>query len=389
MVKNLSKIIEALPDYLLKAQAIKESLLANLVMVGEIPAPTFGEIDRVEFLRQRFSEFDLETIRVDDYLNVEGTLPGRDGKKNILLVAHTDTLFRSEINHTMAIHPNEVTGAGVCDNSMGLAALITLPTYLDRLGVTLKSNLVLVGVSRSLGRGNLEGLRHFLEKSKKHFRAGICIEGVQLGRLSLNSIGMLRGEIRCTMPSEYDWSRFGATGAIVTLNEVINKIVEIPLPRRPRTSVIFGSIRGGSTYNVLASETVLKFEIRSEDAEQVRRIGDRVEDIVAEVSSSSGANVVLDVFAHREPGGIPSGHPLARNARLIMDALDIKPRIFPSTSELSAMIDQSLPAITIGMTNGKDFNEPDESVEIEPMYKGMSHLVGILQAIDEGFCDEH
>ena len=140
MELSLTEVVKALPEYAAKAQEIKESLLANLVMVGEIPAPTFKEIDRVEFLRQRFSEFDLENIRVDDVFNIEGTLPGHDSRKNILLVAHTDTLFQPEVSHTMAIHPNEVAGAGVCDNSMGVAALVTLPTFLDHLGVKLKSN---------------------------------------------------------------------------------------------------------------------------------------------------------------------------------------------------------------------------------------------------------
>lgn len=389
MSKTFDSLLKKLPGYRKRALQVRETLLANLIMVGEIPAPTFHELPRVEFLRQRFSEYDLNDIGVDEADNVTGILEGSEGKDNILVVAHLDTLFGEEVNHTLSVQQERVIGPGVSDNSMGVAALVTLPSLLEELGIRLKSNLVLAGVSRSLGRGNLEGLRFFLENNSRSFRAGLCLEGVELGRLSTHSIGMLRGEIRCEHPREYDWSRFGATGAIVTINEVINRMVEIPLPRRPRTSVVFGSIQGGSTYNILANHAVLRFEIRSEDAETTRSIGARVEDIVAEVTSLSGANVVLDVFAHRDPGGIPSGHPLARRTREIMDTLGIQPRIFPSTSELAAMIDAGLPAVTVGLTNGKDFNQADESVEIDPMFTGMTQVAAILEAMDGGFCDEH
>ena len=74
---------------------------------------------------------------------------------------------------------------------------------------------------------------------------GICVEGVQLGRLSYSSIGMLRGEITCSIPEQYDWTRFGASSAIATLNEIITRIQEIPIPRRPKSHIFLDSVHGG------------------------------------------------------------------------------------------------------------------------------------------------
>ena len=48
-----------------------------------------------------------------------------------------------------------------------------------------------MGSARSLGRGDLEGLRFFLDNFKKPITAGVCIEGVKLGRLSYSSIGIV------------------------------------------------------------------------------------------------------------------------------------------------------------------------------------------------------
>jgi metal-dependent amidase/aminoacylase/carboxypeptidase family protein len=199
---------------------------------------------------------------------------------------------------------------------------------------------------------------------------------------------MYRGEITCSVPEEYDWTRFGATGAIVTMNEVINHIQEIRLPRRPRSTIVLGSISGGQAYSAIATNAVLRFEIRTESEEIGKEIFQQMQAIIADVSSQSGADVTLDVFARRRPGGITYQHPLAKASRRIMGALDIQPRKSPSTSELSAFIGHDIPAITIGITSGERQNTPEEEVAIEPIFTGIAQLIGILLAIDRGFCGE-
>lgn len=363
-------------------------LLANLVMMGEIPAPTFKEDERIDFLINRFKEADLQENSIDEVGNGVGILKGEAGENYILVVAHADTVFDESTDHTIQVHKDKVTGPGVADNSLGLSTVATLPTLLERLNIKLKDNLILMGATRSLGRGNLEGLRSFLSNYDEPIKAGIGLEGVELGRLSHTSIGMKRGEIHCQVPEEYNWSRFGDASAILTLNEVINKINNIRLPQRPRTSIVMGSIKGGSSFNTTALNATLRFEIRSESSEQVQSIHRNFEEIVSEVSSKSGDTIELDIFAQREPGGIPYTHPLIRNTRKIMDQLQIDPRPGPSTSELSTFIDRNIPAVTLGLTEGDHIHEKNESIKIEPMYKGIAQTIATLKAIDGGYCEE-
>ncbi len=387
-IPTFDAILAQLPRHVTKLKTLREVVLANLAMIGEIPSPTFGEEARVRFLRQRFSECGLESS-ADQAGNGIGVLPGQVGKRNILLVGHADTIFSGKVDHTITIQETQVLGPGVADNSLGLAALASLPDLLDALGIRLKSNLILMGGVRSLGRGNLEGLRFFLANNKMPIHYGVCVEGVQLGRLSLDSLGMKRGEINCSVSDEYDWTRFGVTSAIVTLNEVINRMIEIPVPRRPRTNIFMGSIEGGKSFNTVAMKATLGFEIRSEDGEVVEQIAQQIQDIAAEVSSRSDADVTVDIFASRQVGGIAFGHPLARHARGVLTALKLEPRSRPSTSELAAFLDQRIPAITIGLTKGERVNDLLESIAIEPIFTGLAQLIGILLAIDEGLCDEY
>jgi tripeptide aminopeptidase len=94
---------------------------------------------------------------------------------------------------------------------------------------------------------------------------------------------------------------FGDASAILNLNEVINKINDIRLPKRPRTSIVMGSIEGGTTFNTIALESTLGFEVRSESQDVVDEIGERIEEIGIEVSSKMGDHVNVDIFARQKP----------------------------------------------------------------------------------------
>jgi hypothetical protein len=41
----------------------------------------------------------------------------------------------------------------------------------------------------------------------------------------------------------------------------------------------------------------------------------------------------------------------------------------------------------LGITHGENLNKIDESIEIEPIYSGLAQLLGVLLAIDKGYCD--
>ena len=385
--KDFDDLTNHLPGLAKKMRNFKDILLANLIMIGENPAPTFHEEQRIQFIVDRFTEAGLSESSVDDAGNGIGVLEGSEGENSILINAHADTVFSDKIDHTLQVLKNTVIGPGVADNSLGLAVLVSIPLILDELDIKLKNNLILLGGTKSLGRGNLEGIRFFLENNHfSNISAGLCVEGVELGRLSYSSIGMLRGEITCTVPESYDWSRFGDASAILTLNEVINKINDTRLPSRPRTSIIMGSISGGTSFNTIARDATLGFEVRSESEEVVNDVGNTIKSIVMEVTSKTGDHINLDIFAGRSPGGIPYAHPLNECVRKIMKSLNIKPRLAPSTSELAAFIDKKIPALTLGITTGDHINKKNESIKIDPAFTGLAQLISTIIAIDGGFC---
>ena len=159
--------IEGIDPRIEQLKESKEILLANAVMLGEIPAPTFAEEDRIQFLANRFTEEGLQNISIDEAGNAMGILPGQKGDHTILVVAHADTPFDAASDHAMFVTENRIIGPGIADNSLGLAAMASLPPILDRLDLKFDDDLLLLGVSKSLGQGDLEGLRFFLDNQPR------------------------------------------------------------------------------------------------------------------------------------------------------------------------------------------------------------------------------
>ena len=57
---------------------------------------------------------------------------------------------------------------------------------------------------------------------------------------------------------------------------------------------------------------------------------------------------------------------------------------------LASLIEKKIPSLVLGLTTGTrrdDLPEMEEVVAIEPMWTGLAQLVGVLLAIDGGFCD--
>jgi hypothetical protein len=77
-----------------------------------------------------------------------------------------------------------------------------------------------------------------------------------------------------------------------------------------------------------------------------------------------------------------------KNSAAVLETLGIKPFSKSTESALSIFLSQKIPAVTLGITHGEDVYKNRATMEIEPMYKGIAQVIGVLKAIDSGACDE-
>lgn len=385
LLKSLQMSSPSPSDIRKELASCREILLANALMLGEIPAPPGQEGARTRFLAERFNESLLQNVSIDEHGNVQAMLPGRTGDHSILLAAHADTHVAVGPDQRITINATSehLEGQGLADNTLGLACLASLPVLLKRLDIQLDANLILLGHVDSLGTSDLSGLRFFLDHLPQPVHAGLVLEGITLGRLNSSCLGMVQADITCRVHQAPGTRWEASENAIIIMHRIIHRILEIPVPQEPRTSIILGSVNAGKTFNRPAATANLQLEIRSEKPGQAREIRLRIQQIVQEITSATASECEITYPALRKPGGIPFSHPLVTAAREVMADLDINSRTGPSYSDLAILISKKIPAITLGLTRAERVNEPEERIEIEPYVTGIAQVIALLRRMGQ------
>jgi hypothetical protein len=76
---DFGNLLNDLPTQIEKLGEIRKLVLTDAVLLGEIPAPTFNESDRIRLTVDRFRENGLEDPEIDEHGNASAVLPGSEG----------------------------------------------------------------------------------------------------------------------------------------------------------------------------------------------------------------------------------------------------------------------------------------------------------------------
>lgn len=385
----MEKYLEKLPAFVDEIRAIKETIITNIILIGQIPSPTFHEQKRAEIFMERLIESQVDECTIDDYQNPIGIIRGTSKTKPpIFVVAHLDTFFGRDVDHNFTVKKNSIMGPGIMDNSAGVGVLCSLPGIFQKLNLSFESDIVLAGVVQSIGKGNLRGIRRLLKNWETPIKGAICVEGGELGRLNYYSDGMIRCEIECNILTALEFDHKFRPNAIVILNEVINQILEMRLPQRPRARVIIGKISGGFKHGRIAFNSTLGFEIQSDSDDMVMAIYNDIKDIVDGISHEFQVELNLKTISNINARTLKYNHPMVKNTVKVMKQLGLKPVSEPSEAELSIFLSRNIPAVTIGITHGERYHLENSEMEIDPIFTGIAQLIGIITALDSGACDE-
>jgi len=377
---------DALGKYIEEIKAIKEIILTNIVLIGQTPnvvEQTFEKKEnrRVTVFLERLLDVNVDECSIDADGNPFAIIKGSNPKKKpIMLVAHMDTVHSGDSESNYTISNNHIIGSGLLDNSLGVGILMSIPSVLSSLNISFESDIVIVGLPESLRESNLKSIRDVLENWSRPPKAGICVEGGELGRLSYFSKSMIRAEIEGTMPRVVGGKDKGGFNAIIVMNEVINEILKIRLPQRPKTDIIFGRLNSGFKHGEAPQYASLGFEIHSDRYSMVEELFLKIEEICGNVSHINNAKIRVKKVSNIRASHLSYHHPLVVSAVQVLDALNIKPSFESSESELSVFLGHNIPAITLGISQGKNYHENDEQVLIDSIFTGIAQLIGVISA---------
>jgi len=385
----MNEFLKNLPNLVAEIKAFQDIIITNIVLIGQTPSPTFKEKRRSTVFMERLAEFGVDEVTTDGYRNPIGIIRGSAPEKPpIFVVAHLDTFYERDVVHNYTIKENQITGPGVLDNSLGVGVMVSLPILFQKLNLKFESDIVLAGTIQSIGKGNLRGVRHLLKTWPTPIRGGVCLEGVELGRLNYFSDGMIRGEIQCSISEQKGTFYKFTPNAILILNEVINEIMNLRLTQRPRSRIVIGKIAGGANHGKIAYKANLGFEIRSDSYKMVKSIYNNIRDIVAGIGHENEVDLSIKTISNLKAARLKFNHPLVKSSAAVLESLGIKPISKSTESALSIFLSRKIPTVTLGITHGVNFYTEKATMDIEPMFTGIAQIIGVLKAIDSGVCDE-
>jgi acetylornithine deacetylase/succinyl-diaminopimelate desuccinylase-like protein len=361
-------------------------LLDLTVELQQIPAPTFHEGPRAEFVRRRFEAEGLTDVGMDEVGNVcacraadEGRTT-KDRKRPVIVTAHLDTVFPPSVDLTVHREETRVSGPGIGDNCAGLAGLFGLLWALREGGISLPGDVWLVGNVCEEGLGDLRGMKAVVERFGAEVQAYIVLEGMALGQIYHRGLGVRRYRIRVQTAGGHSWIDYGKPSAVHELARLSAGLTRIDVPNEPRSSLNIGVIAGGTSVNTIAAEAALELDLRSESPGALEALGEQVERI-SESANQQGVEVTAEVIGRRPAGGIPADAPLVRLAEEVLRSLGENPRRNIGSTDANIPLSRGLPAITIGLTTGGGAHTVHEYINTAPLSRGLDQVVRLVQGV--------
>lgn len=360
-----------------------EAAAALCLEVQAIPAPTFAEERRAEFVAEQLSALGLPGVRLQpEGPNVLAEWPGRVASPALLVSAHLDTVFPAPTVLDARREGRRLAGPGIGDNSLGVAGLLLLAQALAERGEPTPIPLILLANAGEEGLGDLHGMRLAVDALRPRLGACLVIEGSKQGAWPVThlALGSRRYRVWATAPGGHSWGDFGRPSALHLLVDLAAELIRIPLPARPRSSFNLGTLSGGSSVNSIAEQAELLFDLRSEDETTLAGLADWLEAACARhaaKAAAGGAQIRWERVGDRPAGGIPAQHPLVR---LAVDALRRsgvpaeRIALRRSSTDANLPLARGLPAVTIHLAEGGDAHRLDEWVDLTDLGIGMDQL---------------
>ncbi len=351
-----------------------------------IPAPTFHEAERARFMAEQFRQRGL-AVEVDDLHNVVARRPGEARAPALLLAAHLDTVFPPDT--PIAIEQGEgwLQGPGIGDNSLGLAALLTLADLLQAAGVQTPGDLLLAANVGEEGLGNLRGIRALVDRYGRELGAVVAVEGHNLGRVTHIAVGSRRLRLTVTGPGGHSWGAFGQPSAIHVLASIIAELTRLPVPEEPKTTYNVGLIEGGVSVNTIAPKASAVIDLRSVDPAELARLSQSLAGII-ERHRVEGVEITEEVLGERPAGQTPVDAPIVQAATQVLRELGLEPVLDASSTDANIPMERGIPAICIGLTRGRRSHTLQERIEIDPIRLGLAQLVRLVERFPVGLGSE-
>jgi len=191
----------------------RDDLIAQIREIAEIPAPSFHEEKRTEYLRRLMPTLGLADVHSLPRGSVLGYTRSRGEGNKLVLAAHIDTVFPRETDLTTRVEGSTLYGPGTGDNAANVAALLTLARLLKESGIRTARDVAFCGNVCEEGRGGLRGIREVMDELGDAVGEVIAVDG-ETSTVVHRSLAIRRYALRIQGPGGHSWRDFGTPSAV-------------------------------------------------------------------------------------------------------------------------------------------------------------------------------
>ncbi len=270
--------------------------LEEQIALAQLAAPTFAEAARAQSFAGRLRAAGLTDVTIDAAGNVIGRRKGTGRGPLLVVSAHLDTVFAAGSDVSVRHDDGRYHGAGIYDDARGLAALLTTVRALEQARLRTVGDVWFVGTVGEEALGNLRGVKA-LFADHPQIDGFISVDGVDgpanvaAGRHEIvtQATGSRRWEITFVGPGGHSFGNFGNPSAVHALGRAVAGIADLDTPTDPKTTFNVGVVSGGTGVTAIAAEAKLLIDLRSNDAEALRALEQRMQEIVDAAAAAENA----------------------------------------------------------------------------------------------------
>ena len=388
-------------DELLKCTDVQEALqflreddertLREHLEMCQIPAPSYEEGEKAEYVRKKMVDAGLSDVHIDEVGNVLGTWKGTGNGPRIMIAGHTDTVFPRETDLTLKKEGERYSCPGIGDDTRAVAELLSLARALNATGIHGEGDIVFCANVCEEGLGDLRGIKHafkdiskttvsqkteatenvqasgktddmksftFANELENHYDGFVSIDDKNTSGIIYQAVGSERYLVTFHGTGGHSFTGFGIPNPIHAMGRAIAKISDFQTPKNPKTTFSVGVINGGTSVNVIAAECSMLVDMRSVDAGELEKLSVKfhqaIENAVQEENArwedkDNRITVTFEQKGKRPAGTQDKSCQIVQAANAANQALGMETLyIGAASTDANIPISLGIPAITVG-----------------------------------------
>ncbi len=357
-----------------------------------VEAPTFHEESRAKVFAQLLEKYGAAQVQRDAHGNVFGSLRGQKPGPSVLVEAHLDTVFPMGSVQGVEEREGMLFAPGICDNTRGLAMLLSMLRALKASQVEMAGEIVFLATTREEGTGDMQGIKGYLADGHK-VDAALCIDYGHIRQIIWEATGLKTMEVTFHGIGGHAWAAFGeVSNPLHAAARAVAKIADFQVPQVPRTSFCVSNFHAGNEAGIhaIVPQATIKINYRSNDRDVHDELEQRILNAVQQACDEETARWGKDqiTWDMKRVVDIPAAtqdqySPVIEGLYAVLEGMGEDPIFLRGgATNASVCIGQGIPAICMGShwaADGRIINTMDHTLQerfpVEGAYKGVQALL--------------